>query len=127
MASPERYLYKGRKYTAHELAQISGLPIEQIRKRIAKGWTVEATVEIQIETPTTITKEMIGKQFHVKFHTPVPSVLPNMQPILDKDYIATAYGVHSTKPNSKAYFIITLENGKRLIVYPEELILGEEA
>lgn len=126
MAIAERYRYEGQKYTASELAQISGLPIEQIRKRLEQGWTVEATVNIPLETPTTITKDMIGKQFHVTFNTPISNVFPDMQPKLGKDYIATVYGVHSTQPNSKAYFLITLENSKKLIVYPNELILGEE-
>ena len=119
--------YNGVHYTAAELSELSGIKTAIIRQRINSGWTVKKAVT----TPTKKTPPRTAKReekYRVVFTRPVPEVFKEMQPRLNKVYIAVQHEGHSSKKTNRSFYTITLENGKNLIVYPDEFInLGAAA
>ena len=73
-----------------------------------------------------VDKKWDGKTLEVVFRKRVP-VFQHMQPSLGKVYIAEP-GVNNTslRGGCKQHFLITLESGNKLIVYPDEFeVIGE--
>lgn len=119
MYSKQIYEYQGVEYSISQLSRQFNIRRDILSRRLKSGWSVEKAVN----TPTRemmkdFDKELIGKQIPVIFKSS-PPVLPEMQPILGKQYIATVCGTKETA-HSHIYYIITLENGKKLITYPNE-------
>lgn len=123
------YAYRGKNYTVAELSKLSGLSMTVIHNRLKSDWTVEKAVETPYDgtPPIAIEKRWQGKKLEIIFRRPVSGVFPHMQPTLEKPYAAIPC-IHSTGKSGgcKQNFIITLENGKPLFVYPGEFeIIGE--
>lgn len=126
MAAKTHY-YNGAPHTVSELAALSGLPQRVIYQRLREGWSIEKIVETPYgESDDKEWERWRNKTLNICFVEPVPVVRPDMQPTLGKVYVASP-GVGNRKIKcSKDFFIIALENGKPLVVYPNEFeILGE--
>lgn len=120
MATRRLYEYRGQEYTVSELARMSQNSRRMIQKRLDEGWEVHNAVE----TPTkaqepAIDRGYIGQEITVIFTHPLP-VIAAMQPVIGKKYTARVCGGTRRCAQSRVYFVLTLENGKKLITYPEE-------
>ena len=124
----KQYFYNGKNYDISGICQISGKTEAIVRKRLKSGWSIEEIVETPIaETAVAIEECWRGKKLNVVFLQPILNVFAYMQPTLGKPYVALP-SLHSTGHcgGCRQYFIVTLENGKPLIVYPREFeIVGE--
>lgn len=127
--NPNLYFFRGSYLSARELMQYSqGIPLPVLRERLRSGWDAERAIRPYV-SPDIIDPKWEGKDLLVEFLEPLGNVYPEMQPQLQKPYVA----VHSKQPykrrevaKTKRFFVIQLENGKSLIVYPSEFhILGE--
>ena len=118
------YEYEGCMRSATELATISGINAEVIRRRLNSGWSVEKAISTPVkQMPARIEKE--EERFNVIFTEPVPEVFQELQPKLNKVYVATLHSTSHRKCSNRDFYTITLESGKSLIVYPGEFtILG---
>lgn len=123
-----KYFYQGHYYTGEKLAQLSGLSVRCVYDRLRAGWSVEDVLKNgQVGSMAVLEEKWRGKILEVKFHKYIPSVFAKMQPVLGKSYVATP----SQRPKKgtshyRSFFCITLDNGKPLIVYPNEFeIIGE--
>ena len=116
-----KYEYKGKNYTATELSVISGLAADAIRRRINSGWSVEKAINTPLKKPA---QKVVKTEIRCKvmFLEPIPGVFESMQPKLNKVYIAKQCETTRKSKNNRDFCIITLENGKKLIVYPDEFI-----
>lgn len=124
-----KYCYNGEYYTVADLSRLTGLSISSLYNRLKSGWNVEDAVETPVEECCTQTLEerWRGKTLSILFHEPIPEVFSEMQPMLEKVYIAIP-SIHNggKEHGGKQHFVITLDNGKPLIVYPGEFeIVGE--
>lgn len=114
--------YKGEETTIGELSKMSGVPSALIHNRLKYGWSVEDSVLPPQKPSNSVRKQPLMSEFEngniveAVFRTPV-SVYPHMRPKLNKRYVVTA---HTALKSSSPTYTITLENGKILIVYPEE-------
>lgn len=71
-----------------------------------------------------IDEKWIGKALRIAFNNVIPTLFPEMQPSIGQEYVARP-GNNPTQNRKKDFFIIALESGKPLIVYPDEFeILG---
>jgi len=121
MPHPAKYEYRGVMYTVAQLSKISGVSEGIMRKRLRTGWCVEDAVEIRYEPRYKVVDESLrGKTLLVYFAMPLASVVSEMQPILHKPYIAVPRNNQERSHRNKDYYVIQLDNGKPLIVYPHE-------
>lgn len=123
-----QYCYKGEYYGIAELSRMSGKSPSLIRGRLMRGWSIEDAVDMpEAGTENQVAECWRGKRLCVVFRESLVNVFPAMQPVLGVTYTANP-GQKSEKRKSgyKEYFVIMLENGKPLIVYPGEFeIIGE--
>lgn len=118
--------YNGKEHSLNELAKISGLHRDTILRRLEMGWTMEEILATPAGASLVkISSEDCGKQIPVMFNAPLP-VYDAFQPTLGKKYIATICGTKNKKMLARIFFVIELENGKRLITYPGECEQIEE-
>lgn len=117
--------YRGQRYTMAKLALHTGVPYDTLRTRLNAGWSAEDAVSHPMpkKEETSIPAELKGKELIVSFAETLPSVYAQMQPLMGKQYVARP--CISSHPTSKIRlsYIITLENGKPLIVYPDEFTI----
>lgn len=121
------YCYKGEKYDLSELSRLGGKSPALIYRRLRHGWSVEDAVDVPAqEEDSAIPKCWKGKSLRVVFREAVKGVYPVMQPRRGAVYIARPGGSCGGKAcGTRLYFVVMLENGKPLIVYPGEFeILG---
>lgn len=125
MYRKELYEYRGRECTITELSQIAHLHRDTIRRRLDQGLTIEQILDEALRPKEfALNKEDIGKKVPIVFTEPLP-VYDSMQPILGKRYIATICGQSGDVATSRIFFLIVLDNGKKLITYPGEFELVE--
>lgn len=121
MSAKVLYNYCGVEYTLTELAKISHLHRDTIRRRLDLGMSLEHALELPAgRNLPKLAKDDIGKQVPVVFTEP-PPVFEEMQPILGKQYMATICGSTRKTALCSVFYVITLESGKRLITYPGEV------
>ncbi len=114
------YEVDGEEYTLAELSRKFNIRRDILARRLNGGWSVEKAVTTPMKNmPEGFDRGMIGKKIPVIFQTS-PPVLPEMQPVLGKEYLATICGTTKKAAHSHIYYMITLENGKKLITYPNE-------
>ena len=114
----KRVAYKGEMLTLSELSALHGVPASTINNRLTRGWDIEEAITVpgRKGTIAPLPPEFKdGNIVEVVFRRPL-GVFAHMQPRLNKRYVVTAHASIHANP----VFTITLENGKRLIVYPEE-------
>ena len=123
------YVYRGNEYSMTGLVELSGLSEGILYRRINKEkWSVEDAVE----TPKShrqhhhLEPGLGGKRLVVTFVRPIASVIECMQPRLHKEYVAEPSSCSSPASRTKIYYVITLDNGKPLIVYPDEFAVVRE-
>lgn len=122
-----QYEYNGEYYTISQLAAMSNnLSAETIRTRIKDGWDIDLVLSIP-SGEVDVDPKWKGKTLEIMFTEPVPTVFAKMQPLLNKTYIARPSTRIRTYEKARSYYIITLENGKPLIVYPNEFHILAEA
>lgn len=112
--------YKGKMRTLMELSEIHGVPITAINNRLSRGWDVERAISepAQQKKLTKLPPEFAdGNIVEAIFTHSIPQVFAHMQPRLNKRYVVTA---HASTVQMAIVYTITLENGKQLIVYPNE-------
>lgn len=114
------YTYKGIEYPITTLAKMSGLSLGNLKRRLDRGWSVEDAVDTpprstDAEGPTILTQPVL-----IAFPAAIPGVFDHMQPLHSRVYIAYPHFSEGTKATTKIYYIMTLDNGKPLIVYPGE-------
>lgn len=117
------YLYNGEQHTLTSLQKLSSVSRRTLSDRLANGWDVEKAVNTprQNEAHKTCPPEMYANgNIDIIFEKHIPGVFMEMQPVLDKVYSAEPHRTFSSSKKSKLYYIIKLEDGKPLIVYPEE-------
>lgn len=120
MYAKELYEYRGISYTMTELVRMSHLHRETILRRLDMGWSIEEILESsETKSVPLINRSDIGKKIPIVFTTEIP-VLPQMQPILGKQYLATICGATNRTNKCRVFYMIELENGKKLITYPGE-------
>lgn len=131
MSNVKKWEWNDTYYTTAELVAISGLPKSTLATRLRNGWDVDTAMATPVKTKlicTTAPEQYAKGTVEVMFFETVPGVFQEMQPTLHKTYHATPYCAGSHKQKAKLYYIITLENGKPLIVYPGEFeITGKTA
>jgi len=121
------YEYNGDYYTIPQLVNMSNnLKADTIRSRIKEGWDIGLAITVP-NREVELDPKWRGKSLMIIFSEPIPSVFASMQPCLNKTYIAQPATPTHTYERSKPYYIITLENGKPLIVYPNEFQIIAEA
>ena len=122
------YNYRGTEYSMAGLVELSGLSEGILYRRIRKeGWSVETAVETpRVHRCQHLEPRWKGKPLIVMFNEPVLSVFSWMQPILHKEYLAKPFDGTLPAGSAKAYYIITLDSGKPLIVYPNEFVVVRE-
>lgn len=113
--------YQGEEVTVAQLSRMSGVPAATIHNRLNYGWSVEAAISTSHKQGDSVRMPLLpefedGNIVEVVFRQPV-GVYSHMRPKLNKRYIATA---HTSLHNASPTYTITLENGKLLIVYPDE-------
>lgn len=111
--------YQGKKITMAEISRMTGIGEKAVRNRIKNGWDIEKI----IKTPARKTTRKQEPEFvEVIFRKPVPGVIKSMQPILNQPYVAQR-GVQYDDPRLlfHQFYIVKLENGMPLIVYPKEI------
>ena len=106
------YEYEGCRRSVAELSTMSGISPEVIRRRIKSGWSVEKAISTPVkEAPARTGKGESEAQFKVVFTVPVPEVFREMQPKLNKVYVATQHNLSKSKKSHRDFYTITLENG----------------
>lgn len=116
--NPKTVEYHGKMCTLNELSMIHGVPVSSINNRLRYGWDIETAISKPVKRapvaplPVEFQNENIVE---VVFRERI-GVFNHMQPRLNKRYILTAH----TSAHMNPVYTITLENGKILIVYPEE-------
>lgn len=122
------YLYEGKYYGVSELSEMTGLTTSAIYKRLKNGWDFGGILTEAVDDATnTVEEQWQGKALRIVFRNPIPEVFDGMQPVIGRIYNAFP------NPNStghsggcRQHFLIKLDNGKPLIVYPGEFeIIGE--
>lgn len=117
----KQYYYNGSYYTGAALARLGGLSKDVVYERLKNGWPVEYVVETPSEKAVMVEEKWLGKTLEVKFLKHIPAVFADMQPTLGKVYVAVPGGhVKKYTGKHKQHFLITLDNGKPLVVYPDE-------
>lgn len=128
MAHRKMYTYNGKSCCLSELVRISGLSRDMILGRIREGWSVEDAVDTPKNAiPPSMAASVLAPVADVFFTAPVPGVFAHMQPTLHKKYRAEMHFVSKKQEVSKRYYIIQLDNGKPLIVYPNEFHFAKGA
>ena len=116
----QTYEYHGNFYTITDLARISNLHRDTIIHRLEQGWSVETAIETPArERKQTVKNEDIGKTVPIVFKSHLP-VYESMQPVLGKQYFATVCGTLKESQVCRVFYVVELENGKKLITYPGE-------
>ena len=119
MYSKETYQFNGVEYTMTDLTRMSHLRRETIQRRLNHGMSLEAALGFADGALPMLSKKDVGKQVHIKFTVPIP-VTTEKQPVLGKEYIATNCGSTRETNLCKIFYIVQLDNGKKLITYPGE-------
>ena len=124
--SDETFFFRGEMRTTKEIAEFSkSISPNTVYHRLKDGWDPERAILPDL-ADTVISKEWEDKDLLVSFPHPLGGIIPSMQPICNKPYIAYHNRPSASKQSLKHFFIIYLENGKPLIVYPHDFqILGE--
>lgn len=118
--SAELYEHQGVSYTLTELCRISHLHRDTIRRRLNLGLPLEQVIGFSgSQHLPRLDVSDIGKKVPVVFHNSVP-VYEWMQPTLERQYVATICGSNRNSKLTKVFYIIELENGKKLVTYPGE-------
>lgn len=114
------YELQGNFYTLTELSRMSNLHRDTIHHRLELGLSVEEALELtNSKSLPVLSRDDLGKQVKVVFNK-LPPVLPHMQPILGKQYTAKICGSSARSKLVHVFYMIQLENGKKLITYPGE-------
>ena len=116
----KRFEYKGELLTLSQLSAINGVPTTSINNRMMNGWDIEDAITLPV-TPSKQLRPLPamfaeGRVVEVIFRNYIPGVYNHMQPKLMKRYRLVALPSKARDP----IFTIELENGKPLIVYPNE-------
>lgn len=120
MNQGELYKYHGVEYSMTDLTRISHLHRDTILRRLEQGWSLEMALELPAGRGLPNIRSCdIGKKVPIVFTAELP-VFDEMQPILGKQYIATVCGTKSKSAISRVFYMIELDNGKKLITYPGE-------
>lgn len=128
MTTNEPYPFRGEMCSIGIIARKAGVSVRYLKSQLENGIMPEEAVALALEERQrcTIDPKWKGKALEVVFREPLSSVKKDMQPRLNTKYIATpgrpTTGTTSVRPN----YLIRLENGKPLIVYPGEFeVIGE--
>ena len=117
----------GQMYSLEELTNISKcqVPKRVLADRLKNGWDVKIALSTPAE-PLMISRDAANLyasgSIAICFTADIPGVFQELQPELNKIYIAEPHCAGHTKQKAKLYYTITLENGKPLIVYPGEFV-----
>lgn len=117
------YFYNGEQHTLTSLQKLSSVSCRTLSDRLANGWDVEKAVTTprQNEARNGCPPEMYENgNIDIVFEKHIPGVFMEMQPVLDRIYSAEPHRAIGHSMKSKLYYIIKLDGGKPLIVYPEE-------
>ena len=125
MGKHTKYFYNGEEHTLTSLVKLSGLSREALKKRLNSGWDVNTAVETPVRV--TMAKEYPREMYAngditICFTEAISHVFAHMQPKLNTPYKATPHQPCGKNLKGKLYYIIHLENGKPLIVYPTEFL-----
>ena len=120
MAKKKLYEYQGEMYTLQDFSEMYGVPVRTIAHRLYSGWKLEKAIMPQkrpkkgeTELPQEFANGNIVKAI---FPEPLSSVFAHLQPKRNKEYVVEARECYRAAP----CYLITLESGTRLIVYPDE-------
>lgn len=118
--------YKGRMCSVAEISRMSGVPLHMLYDRLAEGWSVKEA----IETPRgsrdpAVDPQFAGKILKVSFSRYIPSVFRSMQPELNTPYIAYPSTRRNRQKNVRPFYVVNLDVGNPLIVYPGEFTIIE--
>lgn len=110
--------YQGRPWTLVELSNINNIPVSTINNRLINGWDIEKAISEPVKrgTPRPLPLEFRNGNIVEVIFTQRIGVFAHMHPILFKPYVITPHVSIYMNP----VYTIRLENGKDLIVYPEE-------
>ena len=123
----DEYFYQGRYMTIDVLMQYSqGISMNTVLTRLQDGWDAEAALKPQ-KPEGELDPKWHNKDLVVSFAKTLGGVFPEMQPQLNKPYVAYYNRQTYSKHSAKHFFVIHLENGKKLIVYPHEFNIIREA
>lgn len=123
MSNVKKWNWNDKYYTTSELVEISGLPKSTLATRLRNGWDVATAMNTPVKTKlicASAPEQYAKGTVEIMFFETIPGVFQEMQPTLNKVYTAKPYCAGSDKLKAKLYYIITLDNGKPLIVYPGE-------
>lgn len=118
--------YDGQKYTVSDLAQKFNINKRVIYGRLYAGLTGEDLVRPSVRRSPCVAPGWAKKTLVVQFPASLSRVTGPMQPRLGVDYIATP-GHDVTSLSARQFYIVTLENGWPLVVYPNEFTIIKEA
>lgn len=119
----QKYFYNGTYHSVSSLERLSGISRTTLTDRLQSGWPVELAIMTppQKNQVNDLPPEMYKEgNIDIVFTEPIPGVFKEMQPTLNKVYAAEPHCPGHKQLKSKLYYIITLDNGKPLIVYPNE-------
>ena len=119
----ELFEYHGAFYTMAELCRMTNLHRDTIRRRLEWGWSIERIFNAAFDQPEC--QAEIGKRVPIIFREDVP-VVSWMQPTIGRKYYATVCGSSRQSQLSKVFYVIELENGKKLVTYPGEFEFVKE-
>lgn len=120
-------VYHGQPIHFRDVAKKNGVAVSTIYRRRRAGWSDERIVETpQYCGREPKEKEIVTETVEVLFREPIGNVFESMQPKLNQVYVAVRTA--EVGSGDRPFYIITLDSGKRLIVYPEEFtkIGGEQ-
>lgn len=115
-----KYSYRGELHTARRISNFSNVPLDILLKYLPECDTGdEAIIRAREEiSGHKITTE--PKYITIVFRKYIEGVKASMQPQLNTEYTATPQRCPAEVMPQNEYFIISLENGRPLIVYPRE-------
>lgn len=122
------YECDGGLVTVAEMAELTGLSETGVRNRLKRGWTAKEIVS----KPSTRSraKDQLGdsmvEPIEIMFERHINGVYASMQPKIGKVYEAYP-NKEQYEYHQRAFYIIMLDNGKPLIVYPNEFEIAEKA
>lgn len=122
------YMYQGKAYNIHQLAEETGISEGILSSRISDYVPADTVIpQIQKEQQQKeALKNMVGKPLVIVFRRALSSVFPDKQPKLNTQYVAMPQRKIPKVLNCRMFYIVTLDDGSPLIVYPEEFeIIGE--
>lgn len=123
MSNVKKWELNGTFYTTNQLVEMSEVDKSTLSKRLRDGWDVDTAIHtpVQLHKVCPAAPKLYSQgSIDVVFTEYIPGVFREMQPVLNKVYAAEPHCASSHKHKAKLYYIITLDNGKPLIVYPGE-------